>query len=270
MPELPEVETVKRGLQMMVNDNIIDVVVRFPRLRYPLDSKKLNLAQAQNILSISRRAKYLIIHLDNGYIIIHLGMSGKVTLYKKSEIPEIIKHDHVDIITNNHILRYNDARRFGCVVYSPDLSSLEMLNTLGPEPFSDEFNAKYLFDKLSTRKTAIKQLIMDNAIVVGVGNIYACESLFLCKISPLRSGNNVTLDECYKLVNIIQQVLTKAIEAGGSSLRDYRDAEGNLGYFQQSHLVYGRAKKECKVCKTPISEIRLGQRNSFYCSNCQS
>ncbi|MDD3267181.1 MAG: bifunctional DNA-formamidopyrimidine glycosylase/DNA-(apurinic or apyrimidinic site) lyase [Burkholderiales bacterium] len=270
MPELPEVETVKRGLQAMVEDTITNVIVRFPRLRYPLDSEKLNLAQNQKILSISRRAKYLIIHMESGYIIIHLGMSGKVTLYKKNDVPEIIKHDHVDITSNNHILRYNDARRFGCVVYSPDLSSLEMLNTLGPEPFSEEFNAEYLFSKISTRKTPIKQLIMDNAVVVGVGNIYACESLFLCKISPLRIGNEVTLDECYKLVNIIQQVLTKAIAAGGSSLRDYRDAEGNLGYFQQSHLVYGRAKKECKECNTPITEIRLGQRNSFYCPNCQS
>lgn len=269
MPELPEVETVKRGLQMMVNDTITSVEVRFPRLRYPLDSEKLNLAQNQKILSISRRAKYLIIHLKNGYIIIHLGMSGKVTLYKKNNTPEIIKHDHVDIITNNHVLRYNDARRFGCVIYSLELSSLDMLNTLGHEPFSEEFNAEYLFSKISNRKIPIKQLIMDNAIVVGVGNIYACESLFLCRISPLRLGNEITLDECYKLINIIQQVLTKAIEAGGSSLRDYRDAEGNPGYFQQSHFVYGRAKKECKVCSTHIAEVRLGQRNSFYCPNCQ-
>lgn len=270
MPELPEVETVKRGLQMMITDTVETVIVRFPRLRYPLDSSKLNLAQNQKILSISRRAKYLIINLEHGYIIIHLGMSGKVTLYKKKDVPTLIKHDHVDIVTNNYVLRYNDARRFGCVVYANDLSSLDMLNTLGPEPFSDEFNAEYLFSKISTRKTPIKQLIMDNAIVVGVGNIYACESLFLCKISPLRLGINITLDECYQLVNIIQQVLQKAIEAGGSSISDYRDAEGNLGYFQQSHNVYGRAKKECKVCKTPISEIRLGQRNSFYCPTCQS
>lgn len=270
MPELPEVETVKRGLQMMVDNIVTKIIARFPRLRYPLDSEKLNLAQNQKILSISRRAKYLIIHLERGYIIIHLGMSGKVTLYKLNEAPDIIKHDHVDIITDNHILRYNDARRFGCVIYCTDLSSLDILNILGPEPFSEEFNAEYLFNKISKRQTPIKQLIMDNAIVVGVGNIYACESLFLCKISPLRSGNNITLDECYKLVNIIQQVLKKAIEAGGSSLRDYRDAEGNLGYFQQSHFVYGRAKKECKICKTNITEVRLGQRNSFYCSNCQS
>lgn len=270
MPELPEVETVKRGLQSMAGNTIAEVVIRFPRLRYPLNQEELNQATGQKINNISRRAKYLILHLEAGYIIIHLGMSGRITLYKKNNTPEVIKHDHVDIVSNDYILRYNDPRRFGCIIYSKNLDSLSMLNTLGPEPFADEFNAEYLFSKISSRKTPIKQLIMDNAIVVGVGNIYACESLFLCKISPLRLGTQVSLDECYQLVNIIQQVLNKAIEAGGSSLRDYRDANGNLGYFQQSHYVYGRAGKDCKVCGNTIADQRLGQRNSFYCPQCQS
>jgi formamidopyrimidine-DNA glycosylase len=166
-------------------------------------------------------------------------------------------------------LRYNDPRRFGCIVYSDDLTTLDFLAQLGPEPLENEFTVGYLEQKLAKRNTPIKQLIMDNSIVVGVGNIYACESLFLSKISPLRPGKNLSHEECLCLVGNIRQVLAAAIEAGGSTLRDYKNAQGELGYFQQSHQVYGRAGQECRSCGNPISEIRLGQRNSFYCEQCQ-
>ncbi|MBX9599097.1 MAG: bifunctional DNA-formamidopyrimidine glycosylase/DNA-(apurinic or apyrimidinic site) lyase [Burkholderiales bacterium] len=268
MPELPEVETVKNGLQELCGTTLKVVITRFPRLRYPLDTTKLNQEAGSKILKVSRRAKYVIIHLERGYLLIHLGMSGRITLLKQN-VP-LQKHDHVDIVCDNLILRYNDPRRFGCVVYITELENSSILGKLGPEPLEQNFTPDYLYQKIKTRKTPIKQLIMDNAIVVGVGNIYACESLFLSKISPLRNGLDINLKECQILVQNIQKVLHEAIAAGGSSLRDYKNAHGELGYFQQSHNVYGKAKKTCRICSSIIREIRLGQRNSFYCPQCQS
>lgn len=270
MPELPEVETVKRGLEPLIGTTVKSVIIRFPRLRYPLNKEALMAAENQKITTIGRRAKYLIFHLERGFLIFHLGMSGRITLYKSLMIPEILKHDHVDIICDEFTLRYNDPRRFGCLLYVRQLTDSPILANLGPEPLEDQFTAEYLYQKLKTRATPIKQLIMDNAIVVGVGNIYACESLFLSKISPLKRGNELSLNDCAVLVNNIRLVLTEAIEAGGSSLRDYKNANGDLGYFQQSHNVYGRADLECKTCRSIIREVRLGQRNSFYCPICQS
>jgi formamidopyrimidine-DNA glycosylase len=267
MPELPEVQTVVNGLQKLVGQKITKIITRFPRLRYPLNSKELNKCSGYIIQKIERRAKYIIITTDTGNLICHLGMSGKITIYDNA--PEVTKHDHVDIVTENFTIRYNDPRRFGCVIFSDDISKMEILNTLGPEPLTDNFTARYLFDKIKQRKTTIKQLIMDNNIVVGVGNIYACESLFLSHISPLRTGNQLKLKECEKLVSNVKEVLQHAIALGGSSLRDYRNADGDLGYFQQNHFVYGHANKPCKICNSIIQEIRLGQRNSFYCPTCQ-
>lgn len=268
MPELPEVETIKNGLLSLVGKKVNQVIIRFPRLRYPLDQKELDKALGQEIIKITRRAKYLIFHLQKGHIIFHLGMSGRLTLY--TDAPLLKKHDHVDILCGSCTLRYNDPRRFGCIVFKDNLEESEMIKALGPEPFSAEFNSDYLSSRLKTRNTPIKQLIMDNNIVVGVGNIYASESLFLSKISPLRIGKNVSPKEYEILVSNIRKVLKEAIEAGGSSLRDYKNANGELGYFQQSHNVYGRAKDSCKNCGAIILEIRLGQRNSFYCPSCQS
>ncbi len=268
MPELPEVETVKNGLQELTGSTIKSVIIRFPRLRYPLNQAELDQALNQKIVSITRRAKYLIFHLEHGYIIYHLGMSGRVTLYKDTP-PDVLKHDHVDIICNNYTIRYNDPRRFGCIIYTTDLSQTAMLANLGPEPLEGKFTSDYLHSKICSRNTPIKQLIMDNNVVVGVGNIYACESLFLSKISPLRKGKDLSLSESELLVKNIQKVLKEAIAAGGSSLRDYKNAQGELGYFQQSHNVYGRAKQNCRSCNNLIEEVRLGQRNSFYCPTCQ-
>lgn len=268
MPELPEVETVKNGLQDLVGTTVTSVIIRFPRLRYPLNQSELDQAVGQKISAITRRAKYLIFHLERGYLIYHLGMSGRVTLYA-DQAPEVLKHDHVDIICDNYTIRYNDPRRFGCIIYTVSLENNPMLANLGPEPLEAEFTSEYLADRISKRNTPIKQLIMDNSVVVGVGNIYACESLFLSKISPLRKGKDLNLAESQLLVANIQKVLTEAIAAGGSSLRDYKNAQGELGYFQQSHNVYGKAKQSCTSCGDIIQEVRLGQRNSFYCPTCQ-
>jgi formamidopyrimidine-DNA glycosylase len=195
-------------------------------------------------------------------------MSGSLSLTDNSQ--SLKKHDHVDILfANGAILRYNDPRRFGCIVYTTNLNDNTLLKHLGPEPLNSEFNTKYLFNKLQNKSSTIKQLIMDNTIVVGVGNIYACEALFMAQISPLRAGNSLTKKEITLLVDCIKKVLAQAIELGGSTLRDYKQANGDLGYFQNVHNVYGRSGKNCNTCGSLILEKRLGQRNSFYCNNCQ-
>lgn len=268
MPELPEVETIKNGLTDLVGTKVRQVVIRFPQLRYKLNQTQLDQMLKQEVIAIKRRAKYLLIELTQGTLIIHLGMSGRITLHKK-QVPTVLKHDHVDIVFDSYTLRYNDPRRFGCVIYTSSMETSFLLAKLGPEPFADEFNTDYLLAKLVRRTTPIKQLIMDNAIVVGVGNIYACESLFMTKISPLTPANQISKKQCHELINNIKVVLHNAILAGGSSLRDYKNADGELGYFQTSHNVYGRANKPCKICGSMIAEIRLGQRNSFYCPTCQ-
>lgn len=271
MPELPEIETVKRGIKALEGNTIDHAIVRNPRLRYEIDPTLPKILAHTTIKSINRRAKYLILNLTknnhSGYLIIHLGMSGSLGITHETNIK---KHDHVDIVfSDGVILRYNDPRRFGCVMYTENLEDHPLLGHLGPEPLTTRFNTSYLLSKLKNKTSTIKQLIMDNTIVVGVGNIYACESLFLSKISPLRLGKDITQSEATLLVKSIKDVLAIAIELGGSSLRDYKQADGSLGYFQNVHNVYGRASKECKVCSSSILEKRLGQRNSFYCNNCQ-
>ena len=268
MPELPEVETIKRGIEQLVGQTISDLVVRNHNLRYKIDQNLYNQLISKKITKLSRRAKYLILELNVGFIIIHLGMSGSIALLNTKTVP-IKQHDHVDIVFNQFILRYNDPRRFGLILYTDNLASCTLLNHLGPEPLDPEFSAKYLLTKVNKRKSSIKQLIMNNKIVVGVGNIYACEALFLAKISPLRSGERITPLEAKNLAKAIKQVLLLAIEMGGSSLRDYKQTNGNLGYFQNIHHVYGKASQKCVTCASLILEKKLGQRNSFYCPNCQ-
>lgn len=277
MPELPEVETVKRGISALIGQTITQFMVRNPNLRYKISSSIEAKLVGNQIANITRRAKYLIITLKNdsnslknkGFLIIHLGMSGSLKLLNAATNIPIQKHDHVDLYCTNNILRYNDPRRFGTVMHIDNLEDCFLLKDLGPEPLEKEFSATYLLQKLKNRKSTLKQLIMNNSIVVGVGNIYACEALFLAKISPLRLGYTITKAEADTLVTAIKQVLGQAIELGGSSLRDYKQADGNLGYFQNIHNVYAKAGQECKICKSIILEVRLGQRNSFYCSYCQ-
>ena len=268
MPELPEIETIKRGIESLTGQNIINVIIRNDSLRYKISPTLSNDLVGKTIISIKRRAKYLILELTQGYIIIHLGMSGRITLLNNKDT-QIKKHDHFDIVFKNQILRYNDPRRFGLITYTESLLDDKLLKNLGPEPLENDFTPKYLLERLQNKKSAIKKLIMDNQIVVGVGNIYACESLFLSKISPVRSGVSITNTEAELLVKSIKQILNNAIELGGSTLRDYQTADGSLGYFQNIHKVYAKANKPCSECGTIILEQRLGQRNSFYCPKCQ-
>ena len=268
MPELPEIETIKTGIQHLCTQTIREIKIWQNKLRYPVPNELNKVTQNLKIQKITRRAKYLILELSNSSgIIIHLGMSGSLTMVEHN-LPRL-KHDHVEFILDTTTLRYNDPRRFGCILYSKTPYEHDLFKSLGPEPLTDAFNSAYLLDKLNKRNSSIKQLIMDNNIVVGVGNIYACESLFLAKILPTRPGKSITKNEAELLVNCIKQVLASAIKQGGSTLRDYKQADGNLGYFQHTHNVYAKANKPCKICNSQILEQRLGQRNSFYCPQCQ-
>ncbi len=268
MPELPEVETIKNGILKIIDDKVVDVVIRNSNLRYKINKDLSKFCLNKVVKDIYRRGKYLIIRFNKGNLILHFGMTGSLVFINK-KLSEIKKHDHVDIVFEKFLLRYNDPRRFGFIKYEEEITNCELLNKLGLEPLSDNFTAEYLFDKIKDKKTKIKQLIMNNEIVVGIGNIYACESLFLSCISPLRSGNAISLRQTRKLVECIKNVLNQAILSGGSTLKDYKKVDGTLGYFQINHKVYGKSGKPCTSCNTTISEIRIGQRNTFYCGVCQ-
>jgi formamidopyrimidine-DNA glycosylase len=267
MPELPEVETTKNGLAPYLEGNtFVDVEVNFPRLRYPIPA--LEPILNKKISSITRRAKYLLINIENSpTMVIHLGMSGSLLLCKKDQ-PKI-KHDHVVFtLKNGTELRYNDPRRFGSILLYDDVESFT--SSLGMEPLEDEFNGNALYKMLQSKpKSNLKTTIMDGKILVGVGNIYACESLFLAGLSPLKKGKTVNKKQAENLAEIIKETLHKAIEAGGSTLKDFKHSDGKLGYFQHSFKVYGRGGEPCFVCKKPIAKIVIGQRSTFYCSKCQ-
>ncbi len=268
MPELPEIETITQGIQNLVGQKISDIIVRNKSLRYPIEPNLKYKLIDKKIIAITRRAKYIIIKLNYGFLIIHLGMSGSISLTNLSNIDK--KHDHFDLICENIILRYNDPRRFGCIIYTDNaIEKHKLFSSLGPEPLSNNFNANYLISKINNRNISIKQLIMDNHIVVGIGNIYACEALYKSNILPTRIGNTINETEAKNLVMNIQSVLKSAIQLGGSSLRDYKKIDGTLGYFQNEHFVYGKTNKQCKSCNNLITAKRIGGRNSFYCPYCQ-
>lgn len=270
MPELPEVEVTRLAVENFLKGRrIAGIVVRESRLRWPVSPLLMQL-QDLSVEVVKRRAKYLLVHTHSGTLIIHLGMSGRLyCLEDGKEKPK--KHDHIDIILDNQkILRYTDPRRFGAMLWSTDtIANHPLLCHLGPEPFCHTFNADYLFKKLQGRKTSIKQFIMDQEIVVGVGNIYANEALFLAKILPERAAKTITLLECQRLVPIIQSVLRNAIEHGGTTLKDFASPEGKAGYFVQKLLVYGRAAKKCYQCGAILQAIRLGNRATVFCADCQ-
>ena len=269
MPELPEVETVKRGLESLIEKKITKIFRSNKKLR--LESK-LNLQEmvGAKITEINRRARYLIIHLSNKKsLIVHLGMSGKITISK--EFKEL-KHDHFACqFEDKSWLVFNDARRFGFVdlIETKNLQNHKMLCKLGLEPLSHEFDVAHLKAKLSNKKMNIKTAMMDNEIVVGVGNIYINESLFDSAISPLRSANDLKDSELKKLISSIKKIIAKAIELGGSSISDYVDSKGDMGNFQKNFKVYGRDKQNCLHCKGAIRRIVQNGRSSFYCSTCQ-
>ena len=269
MPELPEVEITRLGLLPLLNHKVANVVVRNASMRWPIPAHLPQTLNQQSLLHLTRRAKYILATFGNGTLLLHLGMSGRICLLDRNYPPE--KHDHFDIIfDDNRVLRLRDPRRFGAVLWAgeqPDQHAL--LRVLGPEPLDDSFNATYLFDAIKNRKAAIKVTIMDSHLVVGVGNIYASESLFRARIHPETQANNLSLFQCQQLVTQIKSTLSDALAAGGSSLRDFFGADGNPGYFQQEYFVYGRTNEPCKVCTNTIKNIRLGQRSTFFCSHCQ-
>ncbi|MBI0103980.1 bifunctional DNA-formamidopyrimidine glycosylase/DNA-(apurinic or apyrimidinic site) lyase [Gilliamella sp. W8145] len=268
MPELPEVETSRRGiLPYLKGQTIEQIIVRNPKLRWPID-ETINNTQGQVIVDVKRRAKYLLLQLTHDWIVIHLGMSGSLRILETNQPPA--KHDHVDLVLVNGVrLRYTDPRRFGSWLWTHSIEELPQLKQLGPEPLTDDFSANYLFEKANNRKIPIKSWIMDNHIVVGVGNIYASESLFLAKINPNRKVSSLTLVECERLVTAIKLVLTKSIEQGGTTLKDFVQSDGKPGYFVQNLQVYGREGEQCLICQSNIKSNRIGQRNTFYCENCQ-
>lgn len=269
MPELPEVQTTCNGIQPFIQgQKIIDVVVRTPKLRWDIPIDLREQLTHQTVQSVQRRAKYIIIELETKYLIIHLGMSGHLRILKEYLLPA--KHDHIDIAFENGItLRYNDPRRFGAVLITQDVSKFHLFKNLGPEPLSQEFNWEYLKKSIQNKQIPIKAHLMNQKTVVGVGNIYASEALFLAKIHPLRPPESLTTEEGKKLITAIQTILEKAIQQGGTSIADYMNSEGKPGYFSQQLQVYQRAGLACHICQSPIEQVRIAQRSSFYCPTCQ-
>jgi len=270
MPELPEVETSRRGIEPHLrNRTITDISIRQHRLRWPIPKDLPALAMGQKIRDVCRRAKYIYLKLDNGSIIIHLGMSGSLRICSAKIPPG--KHDHIDItVSGNRILRLRDPRKFGCVLWTDqDINEHKLIRSLGPEPLEDGFTADYLHGKAKKRSCSVKSFIMNSHIVVGVGNIYASESLFKAGINPKRKAGSVSLARFEKLVAAIKSTLHESIEQGGTTLRDFTSEDGKPGYFAQKLLVYGLAGEPCSVCSEPVKQITQQARSTFYCSNCQ-
>jgi len=270
MPELPEVEITRRGLAAHLTGlTIADVVIRNATLRWPIPKDLPKLLHGKAILSLKRRAKYLLMDFGNGTLILHLGMSGSLRILPACTPAE--KHDHFDLMLNNGtLLRLRDPRRFGAVLWhSGDVHTHPLLASLGPEPLENDFNARYLYEATRGRSISIKQCLMNNRVVVGVGNIYANEALFRAGIRPQLAAGKLSLPRCARLVEEIRATLTESIKKGGSTLRDFVDASGQPGYFQQHYWVYGRAGEPCRRCGSPIKQVKQGQRSSFYCISCQ-
>lgn len=269
MPELPEVETTRLGLLPRLQGRPLrQVTVRNARLRWPVPNDLADQLIGKTLHNLTRRGKYLLFDFGDVTQIVHLGMSGSLRFVDAGESAAI--HDHIDwVFADGTVLRLRDPRRFGAVLLAADLSQHVLLAKLGPEPLSDQFDGAYLYAQSRTRSIAIKQLIMDGHVVVGVGNIYASEALFHAGIRPDTAAGKLSRPACMRLVAAIQRVLTAAIAAGGSSLRDYVQTSGELGYFQLHTQVYDRAGLACKACTTPIRRRVQGQRASFYCPKCQ-
>lgn len=271
MPELPEVETTRKGISpYIIGNTISSVVVRQNQLRWPVPANLTDTVSGLQIDSVTRRGKYCLLNTHSGTIVLHLGMSGNLRITNTAE--KAGKHDHIDILfKNNLVLRFNDQRRFGAVLWAEgDVAIHPLLKNLGPEPLTLDFNGEYLFFRSTGKKMPIKTFIMDGHNVVGVGNIYASESLFMAGILPTRAAGNISLNDYQKLALAIKAVLQRAIDQGGTTLRDFINAEGNPGYFSQSLAVYGRAKLPCYQCQSLIQQIKIGQRASYFCPVCQS
>ncbi len=270
MPELPEVETTCRGIKPhLLKQTISKVIARHEQLRWPIEKKVLQKhLKNKPILEVSRRAKYILIRVPSGSLVIHLGMSGTLRIVDKKTA--LKKHDHFDCeLSNDKVLRFNDPRRFGAILFSPFDEPLSLLATLGPEPLGKNFNAQYLHNKAQKHRCNVKAFIMNQRIVVGVGNIYANECLFLAKIHPEQSANTITEVQYERLFNAIQTILKAAIEKGGTTLKDFRQSDGKPGYFSQALSIYGREGLSCFHCKSIIQSNRIGQRATYFCPSCQ-
>lgn len=268
MPELPEVETTLRGIEPWLTGQIIEqLLVREKRLRWPVPDEVHN-AEGQTVRRLRRRAKYILVDTETGSLMLHLGMSGSMRVLTEPTGPG--KHDHVDIITRRAVIRFNDPRRFGSILWL-DGAPMEhpLLRSLGPEPLDESFDGRYLRDRSRGRKLAVKNFIMDGKIVVGVGNIYASEALYMAGIHPTRPAGRISLNRYQGLARAIKDILQRAITEGGTSLRDFTGTGGTPGYFAQNLLVYGRANQPCFQCGKPIRQRVIGQRSSFYCTFCQ-
>jgi formamidopyrimidine-DNA glycosylase len=272
MPELPEVEVIRRGIAPHIEGHrIASATVRNPGLRWPIP---LDLGQKLGGLSIgkvTRRAKYLLFDTGEGTLIVHLGMSGSLRLLPAAAVWPPEKHDHVDLILDNGaVLRFRDPRRFGAMLWETgDVMRHPLLAQLGPEPLTEAFSGDLLYKQTRGRSASIKQVLMNSRIVAGVGNIYANEALFSAGIHPATAAGRIGLMRYKRLAQAIKETLNRAIEAGGSSLRDFVNGEGNPGYFQHQHWVYGRTGQPCRKCGIPIIHATQGQRSSFYCPYCQ-
>jgi len=267
MPELPEVETTKNGLgKLLNNERITKVVILNPNLRWNVDQSIKSKVINQTIRSFSRRGKYILFHLDKGHLMIHLGMSGKINVVDINQ--PLNKHDHFLLYFKNKVMRFNDPRRFGSIFYLEDLNH-KLLIKLGVEPLEESFHENFLFESSRNKTQNVKAFIMDSKIVVGVGNIYACESLFEAGINPRTKASKISKQKYINLTEHIKKVLTKAIKAGGTTLQDFAKVDGKPGYFSQELSVYGRENENCYNCNGKIKRIVQNQRSTFYCPKCQ-
>lgn len=269
MPELPEVETTRRGIApALIGETVSAVVLRTEKLRWPLDPQLGAWMTGQRLREVRRRAKYLLFMFDDGCLLVHLGMSGSLRIFTRDTMPG--KHDHVDLVfAGGQVLRLTDPRKFGAVLWTDDPEQHRLLLKLGPEPLDNEFSGDYLHRRSRHRKMAVKPFVMGQQIVVGVGNIYASEALFRARIRPDRPAGSISLARYRRLAGVIKDVLDEAIAAGGTTLQDFQQSDGRPGYFKQELQVYGRAGEPCRVCSRPIRSVRLGQRSTFFCGSCQ-
>jgi formamidopyrimidine-DNA glycosylase len=270
LPELPEVETTRRGIEPhAVGRRIVALQVHEPRLRWRVQEDLPLQVAGRRILQARRRAKYLLIDIESGTLLLHLGMSGSLRVLP-ADTPRV-PHDHFDLLLDSGVtLRFNDPRRFGSLHYTTaDPNEHPLLASLAPEPFDPAFNTDYLWRITRSRRVAIKQLLMNSRLVVGVGNIYANEALFRAKIRPRRQARSLSRVELSRLARAVRSVLVMAIRVGGTTLRDFVGADGSPGYFRQKLYVYERTGQPCRTCRTPVRQLTQGQRSTYYCPTCQ-
>lgn len=270
MPELPEVETTKRGIAPFVTGRVVErVLLRRKDLRWPIPRAIKTTLPGQRIDAVERRAKYLLLHTQAGSALLHLGMSGSLRITDPDLPPRT--HDHYDLVFDSgRALRFNDPRRFGCLLWQKPGATHPLLQNLGPEPLGDAFDGDWLWSAARGRSAAVKSFLMDQSIVVGVGNIYASEALFAAGVHPKRAAGAVSRTRYARIAAEIRRILNHAITRGGTTLRDFLAPDGAPGYFEQELFVYGRTGERCKVCGTPIRTQVIGQRMTYWCPHCQS